>query len=512
MRRGGIEPVRARDDEPSVDRRIWLGLALVLLVAGAGVALYRATTVTLEETPPLRPLEPAELSAYLERDQISVGPLAGLFAVSETGDWPTEPEAASAAISAKSSPWSLDHPLPRKVYSADETLGALRAREARVELYPLEAAVALTALLRASGKDAMVAEVWDLGEQAPPDPSGLYGYFVSAVLAEDAQTPSAVYDPWGGRGSVDPVSFRVLRDTEVVAAALGANAMRAFMGAGDAGEALDAIDKALALDPTSPSLRGVHGTVLLETGGVSSGEEELEAALQLRDDGPRQLNVLQLAMAKAAMLQMAGEQGAAEAALGTASDSLHAVIEQTPGYARAHLMLATLHFALEDAESARNALEVAQQLDPKAASLWVLWGQYYVSQREPDAAMLRARRAVELDPDNWQLRLQVARVLLMAGDDSGAQEQVRAALDLVPASNRSELRRYLADALGPGVLGDDAAVAPPSAPGDLVLPPPTVGGVPASPSASDDPTLMLGDPSKLKLRDPDQDLRLDLDD
>ncbi len=510
MRRGGVQPVQTPADTSGTRRKPLLVLALILVVAGIGYSAYRATGITLEETPPLRPLEPRELSAYLERDQISVGKLEAMFVLPASGDWPTEPAALASSIRGKSASWSLDHPLSREVFTADETLAALTASEARVRLYPLEAASAMTALLREQGLRAMVAETWDLGEQTPPDPSGLFGYFLVAVYEKNGEEPAGFFDPWGGRHEVTPSSVRVLRDSEAIAAGLGTDSARIIAKSGDGGEALPLVGTALLLDPVSPSLRSVHGMVLLETGGVVMGLKELEAALQLRPDGPRQLNLAQLLLAQAAMLQMSGEAKAADAELDAASQTIGAVVTRWPKYARARLVLAMLHFGTDEPDRARAELEVAEELDPSTASLWALWGQYYLSQGDYVSAAARVKRAVELDPDNWQLRIQAARALLEAGDEQAARENVEAALDRVPPEKRAELKQYLSRTVGPGVLGDGPSTPPPS--GALVLPEPTVGGSPAGAAGPTeaDPALRLGDPSKLRLRDPDQDLQLDL--
>ena len=511
MRRGAVQVVQAPTEKSGTERKKLLGLALILVAAGIGYGAYLSTAITLEETPPVRPLEVRELSAYLERDQITVGKLEGMFVLPTTGDWPIEAEALASSIRAKSASWALDQPLSREVFTADETLAALNGGGKQPRLYPLEAAAAMTALLREQGVRAMVAETWELGERAPPDPSGLFGYFLVAVYDGDAQEPAAFFDPWGGRRQVTPAAVRVLRDTEAIAAGLGTDAMSISAKSGDGAKALPMVETALLLDPVSPSLRSVHGTVLLETGGVAIGAKELEAALQLRPDGPRQLDLVQLSLAKAAMLQMAGEAAAADAELNSASRSIGAVVTTWPGYARAHLVLAMFHFGIDDPERARAELEIAQELAPTSASLWALWGQYYLSQEDYVSAAARVKRAVELNPDNWQLRLQAARTLLEAGDEESARANVKAALDLVPAAKRDELKQYLSRALGPGVLGDAAPSAMPS--GGLVLPEPSVGGSPAAAAPAErDPALMLGDPSDLRLRDPDQDLQLELND
>jgi hypothetical protein len=99
------------------------------------------------------------------------------------------------------------------------------------------------------------------------------------------------------------------------------------------------------------------------------------------------------------------------------------------------------------------------------------------------------KRAVDLDPENWQLRLQAARVFQGVRDNEAAAENVVAALQLVPPDKRPEVRRFVERMMGPGALDLPDPSAP--APGDSAL--------------------MLGDPSNLRLRDPGQTLELDLD-
>lgn len=510
MRRGGVQ-VLADSAPPPPDRRTGFAILALVVIAGAiGYGVYRANTITLEETPPLRPLSSEELAAYLERDQLSVGRFDSAYALSASGDWPNEPEALASALRTRASRWGLDHPLTRDVYTAEETLAALSADGAdKPQIYPLEAALAMTALLRDGGTPAMVAETWDLGEPSPPDPSGRLGYFLVATYGDSGESePTAYFDPWGGRGQVNPTEVRVLRDTEVIGHALATNAIRTFVRSGDGAKALPLAETALRMDRVSPTIRGVQGAILIETGGVTAGSQELEAARELRPDGPRELNLVQLSLASAAMLRMGGQGDVAERELSAAAQTIDRVIDRWPRYARAYRVRAMLGFGVDQPERAREDLEVAQSLDPSSASLWTLWSQYYLAEGEFDLAAARARRAVELDPENWQQRLQVARILLEAGDADGAQEQTDAALALVPAEKRGELKRYLDQVFGGGG-GRLAAPAP--TPGDLALDVPGLGEPPGAPSTGQDPALMLGDPSNLRLRDPDQDLRLDLD-
>jgi Tfp pilus assembly protein PilF len=365
----------------------------------------------------------------------------------------------------------------------------------------------MTALLRERGTKAMVAEVWEFeGAHAPADPSGMLGYFATAVYdSSDSEAPAAYFDAWGGRGEVTVSSVRVLRDTEVLAAAIGTEAMRIFARSGDAVKALPMVETALLLDPVSPSLRAVSATILVESGGVGEAMKEFEAALQLRTDGPRQLNLVQLYLAQAGMLAMDGQQAAAEAQFGEANRIVDEVIEKWPRYGRPHVVLATIYMGLGEPARAGVELEAAEALDPDAPMLWAVWAQYHLAQSDPPAAAVNMKRAVDLDPDNWQLRIQAARVFQGVGDDETAVENVDAALQLVSPDQRPKVRRFVERMMGPGALtgAPDLAVEE-DADATLDLPDPSA-------PASDDPALMLGDPSNLRLRDPGQTLELDLD-
>jgi len=122
------------------------------------------------------------------------------------------------------------------------------------------------------------------------------------------------------------------------------------------------------------------------------------------------------------------------------------------------------------------------------------------------------RRAVELDPDNWQLHLQAAHVFQSAGDDAAARASVAAALELVPPDKRNKVREYAKRMMGADVLGEGEASSPAhDVAGNLDLPDPVVSAPPPAPDGSSGPALMLGDPSSVRLRDPDQQLKLDLD-
>lgn len=511
MRRGGVEPILETPTGTGGRRRWVVAAALLAVAAGVGYGVYRSTAITLEETPPLRPLEPKELLAYLERDGDEVGVYETMWMLpGEVEGWPSGASEIAAKLSSEIATWSLEGPLPREVLTAAQLITALDSSEERVKAYPLEVATTLTALLRWQGVRAMVAEAWELeGAGSPADPSGLLGYFVTAVYEGEAGEPSSYFDPWGGR-RVDPSMVRVIRDTEVLAAALGTEAVRVFTRSGDGKKALPLVETALRLDPVSPTLRGVNATVLVQSGGLPQALQELEAARQLRADGPRQLNLVQLLLAQAGLLRMNGEARAAEAQFNEGQRIVGEVLERWPRYGRARVMLATIHLGLGEPERALVELDAAERLSPDSPMLWTIWAQYDLEQGDPIAAAGKMKRALALDPDDWQLLVQAARVFQDAGDEARAAESAAAAVARVPAAKRAEVQRFLDEAMNAPGRG-----APPAPQRDLAgrlqLPDPTVAPPPSTPDAPGEPGLVLGDPSNLRLRDPDQTLRLELE-
>jgi Tfp pilus assembly protein PilF/DNA-directed RNA polymerase subunit RPC12/RpoP len=514
MRRGAVQPAQeAADAEPM--RRWMIIPAILVAVVGIGYAVYRTQAVSVEPEPPLRPLEAAELSAYLARDSIEAGKYAAMFvlptqvgSLPEAAEAPEAAGAASDALNLRTSRWSLEQALPRPVLTADEVLARLDAAGERERFYPVELATALATKLRGSGTRAMVVEVSEFeGEEAPADPFGMLGYFVVALYDGPGNEASGYLDPWGARHPVVPLAPRVLRDTEVIGAALGIEALRVFTKSGDGSVALPIIEDALELDPVSPSLRVVHATILVESGGLPQALQELDAAEQLRSDGPRQLSTVQLLVAQAGLMKARGDSLGSEAQFFEAKSKVADIIERWPRYARAHLTMATIHLGLDELERARVELEVAQKLNPDAPMLWPVWAQYHLATDDPITATAKMSRAIELDPENWQLRVQAAGMYQRIGEDARARAQADEALRLVAPSRRPKLREYLDDMMG------SAPPSPASAtPSNLELRDPSLGSPSEKPPAEGDPALILGDPSDLRLRDPDQTLKLDLDD
>ena len=135
MRRGGVEPVEESSTASPSRLRLASVVAACLVLAGAGYALYTSQRLALEDVPPLRPLESRELAAYLERDGIQAGPHAAMLSLpAMPADWPDSSEELALHMRNESSVWSLEHPLPRDVFTAEQMLarmsGPARSRTA----------------------------------------------------------------------------------------------------------------------------------------------------------------------------------------------------------------------------------------------------------------------------------------------------------------------------------------------------------------------------------------------
>ena len=110
-----------------------------------------------------------------------------------------------------------------------------------------------------------------------------------------------------------------------------------------------------------------------------------------------------------------------------------------------------------------------------------------------------ARRVGHPAPFPTELPRRLIELYTFEGDLvlEAAAENVGAAMQLVPLNKRPEVRQFVERMMGPGALG--GAPAPATEEGadtELDLP---------------DPAVMLGDPSNLRLREPGQGLKLDLD-
>jgi len=455
MRKGGLEAIAANE---TAKRRAWVApVAVVAIVAvvGGGYALWaKSTPDPVSGEVPLAPLELSELRGHLAA-QNADGEHARLFEVDDavealaehaTGGSPkAKAEALVEHVRARATagafePWSLDTPRESPIEGAPG-VAAMLAETERAHLYPLEVAIVSVAALREAGVDAMVAEVWGYpGDRRPPDPSGRLGYFGVAVWDGDVEgDPSTILDPYLGRATEpEEGRFRVLDDVKVVAAFLGAQALHALVHENDSTAALSKVQRAIRLDGRSPSLRSVQAAVLIANGGIEQGVQELQAATQLRSDGPRRNNVAAVFMAMGDFEQ--------------ANREVAAALEEFPDFAGAHATLGAIHLAQGETDLAETELQAAERLEPQTLILPMLWAEFHLRNGDQERAASYAQQAIERRPQDWQTRLGAARVFRASGRYEEMRREAHQVLELVPTAQREPMREQILALLGPTAL------------------------------------------------------------
>lgn len=533
MRVGGLEPVgggeKAQQGSGAAGKVWAAAAAAAALVLVGGYLWWAQANPEITDEVPMRPLHEAELSGHLKRVSVDPGRFKQLLAESDAvGDFADEHAGAQAAYDAIRArakalsfvPWSMGEPRVGKVQLPAEVLKTLKADKGRAELYPLELAALLVATVRAQGGTALVAELADLeGESAPLDGTGYLGYFVAAVYDnEEATGTPRVYDPFGGRKlEAGSASITPMDDLAAIGAALSLKGVRQVHARFDTQAAIQTTEQAIRLGPRLPCVRTARGVVLLAAELADDAQAELRAAHQLRSDAAR-LHLL----ANASLI--GGD-------LAGANTHLSRALERSPDYANARVSLALLQLMEGKADEARAELERAERLAPDLSLVRSAWAQYHAAKGAFEQAVHHAQQALARRP-SVEVRLQLARLHHHMGNYDAMREQAQAILKETPGYRHERLRAALERVLGPTVFVDEDDTeddsAEPGAESTKGLRAPDLGKLqldapsgllgdsdepagekmPAGESA--EPLLLLGDPSKLRLRDGDQDLKLDL--
>lgn len=310
----------------------------------------------------------------------------------------------------------------------------------RPVLYPLQVSVVVTGALRSLDVSAAVVEILGVsGLKSPLDPSGVLGYF--GVVVDDGTGARVVFDPYGGRDE-HPLSAKhqVLTDSQVVAAALGLQAITRLSAQGNAALALREVQVGLKLHRNSPVLRSIRAAALSANGGLNEAEQATRSALQLRPDAARHNQL-------ATYLLERGRIKEATLAVGKA-------LQLSPGFASAHLVLAGAHMAQGQLDEARQAVAQAEQLDAQVPGLLLTHAQLHAASGDIAGAVTYAERALAQQPAQPQLHLSLGRLYLAAGREEDARSSARRAIELAPKERRAQMRKVVVAVLGEGYLPD----------------------------------------------------------
>ncbi len=510
---------------------MWLALgAVAIVLVGTGFWL-QSRSVSVDGPVPLEPLTLAEVKAVLVRQQVAGA--RGLDALLEPGaavtafakkatqraaDPVARAEAVTQALRARAKalafiPWSLGEPRSTAIMTADGVLAAIAKDGARKELYPIEVAALAVAALRSLGVDAMLAELSDLpSERAPVDPAGYFGYFVVSLSSEAAgDSKTRLYDPYAGRNLPADAKVNLVDDATAVGAALAIRGVHEVAYLGDPKLALESSSDALRLASRLPSVRTARGIIVLSGKMVEQGLQELAAAVQMRGDPVRLHN-----LASARMLS-----GDMEAA----TKDLTAALGRAPDFAGAHATLGAVQMQRGEMESGQQELQKAESLAPDLSL--IQWGFAELAMRQGDreSGLARGKRALDARP-SFDARLRYAVLLRQAAKYEELRKEAHALVDSCPAYRKQEVRDLITAVLGPTAL--DPTEMDPTADdlsdlggsdlnlklgqGSKLLAEPADGkGLKlGGQGGAADPLILLGDPSKLRLRSSSDKLKLKL--
>lgn len=461
MRVNGIEPVSSSSSS-SGSRPAWLVWALaggVLALAGMGYAWWASqATDTVQGEAPLSPLDRSAVLGYLRNEGVDARDLATMLVPSEKVEaWARDVAAGADGSEGKARAllnaireraergaferWSFGVPRETPLAPPERVLEWLAEDGARHHLYPLELAALMTAGLRALDVDAMVAEaIRFAGERTPPDPSGQLGYFVVAVGFRGGEGEPTYFDPYAGRSN-PPEDSRVLTDLQAIAAGLGTRALHLLSRESEPERAIEHASQALRLDRRSPALRAVRGAILIATGQLEQGVQELEAAKQLRTDAPRRNLLASVYLAPSPYQDY-----------DAASREISAALGEYPEFAPGRTTLAALHLARRESDLARSELAEAERIDPNFHLLPQLWASYHLMNGETDKAIEHARASIARNPADVQAHLLAARIYRHAGRYDLMRREAHEVMDLTSPSRRAEMRQVIEQMLGPTAL------------------------------------------------------------
>jgi len=203
-------------------------------------------------------------------------------------------------------------------------------------------------------------------------------------------------------------ALRWLEQVEDEDAAVQSLRSKAYEQLGDPRMALVIARSAAAQRPRDAKMQRRLGSLALKAGNISEALKSLELAITLGDiDAATQLDYSRALLAA----------GKHDAALSAAAKA----VERAPHVAANYEQLGLSLLAANRCDDARRSFEQAIELDPASAGAWSGLAEVFLQQYGPGSAVSYARHALDLDGADERYRLQLARLLVMAGEYAEAQ-------------------------------------------------------------------------------------------
>jgi Flp pilus assembly protein TadD len=190
---------------------------------------------------------------------------------------------------------------------------------------------------------------------------------------------------------------------------------------GNLGAAVEALRKALELTPEDPDTLALMGAYLSEAGRAQEAVDLLEAHTERSEPA----------------LDVLTARGMALAHLGRFAEALQtfaAAQELDPSNAMALVNVATVYLMAQDLPRARGALERALAMNPGLARAHNSLGVIAARSGRPEEAIDHWRRAVEIEPREFDTLFNLGMLLLRRGRPAEARAYLERFVQSAPAA------------------------------------------------------------------------------
>jgi len=195
---------------------------------------------------------------------------------------------------------------------------------------------------------------------------------------------------------------------------------------GDLAGAVATLKRAVAASPEDPDAAALLGAYLNESGRGREAAELLAPYAAAKDPD---LDVL---MARGAALAQSGR-------IKDAVATFERALAIDPSNAAAKANLGTVYLTINDYPRARTLMEEALALDPDVSRAHNALGVIAAETGHPDEAIAHWKRAVELNPREWDTLFNLGKLLRRQGREAEARPYVQRFVDQAPP------RQYEAD-------------------------------------------------------------------
>ena len=183
--------------------------------------------------------------------------------------------------------------------------------------------------------------------------------------------------------------------------------------------------KANELKPGDPDTLGRLARIYLLGGDLTKAGENADAVLAKKADDPMALTI------KAAIA--ARNKNTQEA-----TAIAQRVIEKSPGYLEAYALLAGIYRSSGQPDLALRTLEAGIKANPRDTSLRITLISQLAEDQKIDKAIEENRELVKLEPEKFEYRFGLARLMAGKKDLAGAEKVLR---DAIAAAGKDEQRR-----------------------------------------------------------------------